>query len=131
MLNSRQAHAERASAPLESIFAVVFVMMLALGAVQVAFLLYGRNVVAAAAHEGARAAVERGRDAHEAAEIAGTTVRRAAGRMARDIRVGTAMHVRGTVEIVEVEVSARLNSFGPVPLSPTVTSTAGASREAL
>ena len=34
--------------------------VLTLGAVQVAFVLYARNVLASAAHEGVRAAVERG-----------------------------------------------------------------------
>ncbi|MCA1694613.1 MAG: pilus assembly protein, partial [Actinobacteria bacterium] len=75
---------ERGSAPLEAVLSILFVMLLVLGTIEVSLALYGRNVVAAAAHEGARAALELGRGPDSAAAVARSTVRRASGALVRD-----------------------------------------------
>lgn len=120
---------ESGSASVESIFAIVFVMILALGAIQVAFLLYGRNVIAAAAHEGARAAVELGRGPADAIATAVATARGAAAGMARHVEVTADVRTAGDARAVDVEVSARLRSFGPIPISPIVVERATAMEE--
>jgi hypothetical protein len=121
---------ERGSAPLESVFAMAILMLLALGVVEVAFALYGRNVVAASAHEGARAALEQGRGAEDAVAVATRTVRGAAGGLVRDLDVAAAVRRSGARSIVTVRVSGLLSSIGPVPLPMPVSVTATSSKEA-
>ena len=71
VLNRKHSPAgQSGTAAVESIFAMVFIIVLLLGVVQVAFVLYARNVVAASAHEGARAIVERGSRSDDAASVA-------------------------------------------------------------
>jgi len=121
---------ERGSAPLESIFAIVFLCLLVLGVIQVSFALYARNVVAASAHEGARAAVERGVELRDASAIADTTVRRAAGGLVEDLHVAVATR-KGTEEAaVSVEVAGMLRVFGPVPIRIPLRSSATATARA-
>ena len=121
---------ESGAAAIESIFAMVFVMVLLLGVVEVAFVLYARNVVAASAHEGVRAVVERGAVAGDAEMIVRRTVRDSAGGLVNDLNVGLDLRPDGETEQVIVVVSGRVKSFGPVPLPITVTSTASSAREA-
>ncbi len=106
---------QRGTAVVESTFAIVMLMLLALGAIEVAFALYGRNVVMASAHEGARAAAELGRDPEEAAAIARATVQRAAGGVVGDLAVGVHVVDAGTTSIVQVRVRATVDALGPVP----------------
>lgn len=107
---------EEGSAPVASIFAMVLVLLLALGVIQVALVLYGRNVVLSATHEGARAAAERGRDAGDARSVAMVTIRRAAGGLVRDLDVKVAVG-EGVTPVVAVEVTGRIGTLGPVPIS--------------
>jgi Flp pilus assembly protein TadG len=117
---------ERGSAPLESVFAIVMLVVMTLGVLQVAFVLYARNVLMSAAHEGARAAVERGAAATDAEPVAGAVVERSAGGLVSDLSVDVAsrsegrltVHVRGTVEAV-----------GPVPFAVPVSATATTTTE--
>jgi len=120
---------QRGSATIESVFAMVFVLILALGAVQVAFALYARNVVASSAHEAARAAVERGRSEAEARGVALAVIRRAAGGVVRDATIGVTRETRGGEVVVGVGVDARLESLGPFPASIPVRVRAVASGE--
>ena len=99
------------SAPIESLFAVILLLFLVLGTIEVAFALYGRNVIMSSAHEAARAAVELGRDPQEAAELARVTVDRSAGGLARDLHVGVEVVDTG----VRVRVSGIVDAFGPIP----------------
>ncbi|MGH2828331.1 MAG: TadE/TadG family type IV pilus assembly protein [Actinomycetota bacterium] len=108
---------ERGSAPLESIFAIAFLMALALGISQLALTLYGRNVVIASAHEGARAATELGRDVNEAEIIARRTTRSAAGSLVEDLEVIVNTQPDGDDLLVTVRLSGQLASIGPVPLA--------------
>jgi hypothetical protein len=128
-LRIRARKSERGSAPLEAVFAIVFLMVLVLGAIQVAFALYGRNVIAAAAHEGARAAIERGRSPTEATTIAREVVHRAAGRLVDDLNVRVAIDRSDEHTQLHVRVGGVLDLFGPVPLPLRISSVATASSE--
>ena len=109
---------------LESIFALLLLLMLVLGAIQVAFVLYARNVVAASAHEGARAAVELGRNANDAHMVASDVVRSSAGGLVEEMEVAVSVQSVGDLSIVRVRVIGRLKSFGVVPVQIPVGSVA-------
>jgi Flp pilus assembly protein TadG len=126
----KSSAAEEGSAPLELTFAIVFLMLLSLGAIQVGLTLYARNVVLSAAHEGARAAVELGRQTYDASETARRYVERGAGGVVDDLRVSTStIETRGRL-LARVMVTGRLDVPGPVPVSIPVRTTATAGREA-
>lgn len=116
---------ERGSAPLESIFAIVMLVVLTLGAVQVAFALYARNVVMSAAHEGARAVVERGAVAEDAQAVAFSVVERSAGGLVD----GLSVDVSASGSTVRVHVRATTAAFGPVPVTLPLGATATSFRE--
>ncbi|HEV2754610.1 MAG TPA: TadE family protein [Actinomycetota bacterium] len=120
---------ERGSATVESIFAIVMLTLLTLGAVQVAFVLYARNVLASAAHEGARAAVERGAGADDAPAVAGSVVRRAAGGLVSELEVDAAATPGGPRDVLTVRVRGTVAVPGPVPFEVPVTATATSVRE--
>ena len=104
-------------------------MVLAMGVVQVVMLLYARNMVAASAHEGARAAVELGRGPRSADEIARATIRDSTGELLDDVVVDVTVQARGTRSVVVVDVSGRLSYPGLLPFSPSLTARASASQE--
>jgi hypothetical protein len=105
-------------------FAIVLLMLLTLGVIQVAFALYARNVVASSAHEGARAAVERGRDLEEARSIAMDVVERSTGRLVDDLEVDVATHELLGRRYVTVRVRGLVTDLGPVPIPIPLSSTA-------
>lgn len=107
-------------------FAIVLLMTLALGVVQVALTLYAGNVLTASAHEGARAALERGRSSEDAAEVARDVVKRATGRLIDDLKVDVATSQVGTRRFVSVRVKGIVNELGPVPLPIPMSSVATA-----
>jgi Flp pilus assembly protein TadG len=119
---------EHGSAPLEAIFAIVFLLLLVLGTLQVALALYARNVVASAAHEGARAAVELGRDPASAERVAREIVRRSAGGLVDELVVVSGVEHTDNSDTVRVVVRGSLAPFGPVPVSIPFVTTARASR---
>lgn len=125
MLNQRQ----RGSVPIESTFAIILILTLVLGAIEVAFALYGRNVVLASAHEAARAGVEVGRTPEEAAAIAEDSVRRSANGLMDSLDVDVAFAETAAREVVHVRVRGELRPFGPVPLPISIDTVATASRE--
>lgn len=127
-MRKRRLLNERGSATVEATAAIVLLILLVLGTLEVAYLLYARNVVMSSAHEGARAAVEQGRDIDDARAIARDTVERAAGGLVRGLRVqvGTALSPEGRV--VTVRVSGTLTPLAPVPLPIPLTATARAWR---
>ena len=104
------------AAAIEVTFAILFLMMLSLGVIQVALTLYARNVVAASAHEGARAALERGRDQADAALIARDVVRSATGRLVSDLDVGLTSRRVGNEVAVTVVVTGLVDQLGPLPV---------------
>jgi TadE-like protein len=101
-----------------------FLMLLVLGTIEVALALYGRDVVAAAAHEGARAAVELGRDPADARFVAQRTVRRASGSLVRDLAVKVSTHATGSTSYVRVRIAGWLRPLGPIPFAVPVSAVA-------
>lgn len=121
--------AQRGSAPVESIFAIVFLMLFTLGILQLALVLYGRNVVIASAHEGARAAVERGRSAEDAIVVAQRTVRSAAGGLVDDLRIDVESAQTGNESLLRVRLTGKLRVLGPLSLPIPVEATATSIKE--
>jgi hypothetical protein len=119
---------ERGSALVESIFAIVFLMMLSLGVAQLALTLYGRNVVIASAHEGARAATELGRSEDEAEAIAQRTTRSATGSLVDDLDIEVFTEPVGNDTRITVRLQGRLVAIGPVPISVPVEAQASSLR---
>ena len=117
MRPDRLLKSERGSAPLESIFAIVMLVVLTLGALQVAFALYARNVLASAAHEGVRAIVERGAAMDEAPAVASAVIERAAGGLVDDVRVDVTAAERSPRAVLTVHVRGVTAPFGPVPVT--------------
>lgn len=121
---------QQGSSAVEVVFAMAWLLLLALGVIEIALALYGRNVVISSAHEGARAAVELGRSAGEAERIASDTVRRSTGRLVDDLSVAVAVTNSADRARVEVRVSGVLRALGPVPLRVPVSAVAHAARDA-
>lgn len=127
----RRLLSERGSAPVESVFAISLVLLLALGIVQIALTLYARNVVLASAHEGARAAVELGRSLEEAEQIAAAAVSDAVGGLTTDVEVDVGAVTFDKQDRFEVVVRASLKDVGIIPLPISVTARASSSRPSL
>ena len=123
------ARSDFGNAPLESIFVMLFVMFLALGVVQAALVLYARNVVISSAHEGARAAVELGRDRMDAVHVARETIGRSAGGLVNDLSVDVAVEGGEVDPLLRVRVNADIRALGPLPVEFPVETTASASLE--
>ena len=109
--------------------AIVLLLTLALGVVQVSLVLYARNVVISASHEAARALVELGRDPDEGHQIALTTVRNASGGLLGDPRVQIDAITSGDRYVIRVRVAGMIQTFGPVPITVPVSVSATAMRE--
>lgn len=111
---------------MESSFALVFLLTLLLGTVQVVFALYSRNAVQAAAYEGARSAIDRGAAERAAVRAAHNAVARTAGGLVEhlEVAVGRSPIAGGTM--VTVEVIARLRPIGPLPMHLPISVTAHA-----
>lgn len=109
---------------LETIFGVVLLMVIAVGSIQVALLLYSRNLVQASAHEAARAALVKGLDDDEARTIAGRVVHRSLSPVTRDIEVALERSRTGSQMVVSVQVRAVAEPSGPIPIAVPVYSAA-------
>lgn len=121
---------QRGSAVVETIFAMLVILFLALGAIQVALTLYARNVLLAATHEGARAAAEYNAQDGDAAEIARSTIERSAGGLIEGLQVTVSAVPRGTDVVVRVASRAGIRDVGPIPFPMSVTASSTATREA-
>ncbi|MGH2753673.1 MAG: TadE/TadG family type IV pilus assembly protein [Actinomycetota bacterium] len=119
---------DRGSALVETVFAIVLLLVLVLGVVEVVFALYARNVVASSAHEGARAAIELGSDPASAEDVVRDVVERSAGGLVRRLDVATSIVRTDKSRTIRVLVRGSLVPFGPVPLSIPFSTTARASR---
>ena len=108
---------------------MVFILLLALGLVQTALTLYGRNVVISSAHEGLRTGVEVGRSPLDAARVARSTVEDAASGLVNRLVVDVSLTGSGDRPVLNVHVTARLDAFGPIPIEIPVETTAAASLE--
>lgn len=112
---------QRGSAPLESVFAIILLLFFVLSVVQVAFLLYARNTLAAAAHEGARAVVELGSDPSDAVAVATSVVQSSAGGLVGNLRVQVHSVPGGERGVVRVRVDGAVRPFGPIPFGGHLT----------
>jgi len=121
---------ERGSAPLETVFAIAFLLLLVLGAIEVVWALYGRNVLMSSAHEGARAALELGRSSSDAVTIATRSIEQSAGALVDELDVGVSTETLDGRSTVRVEVSGVLAPWGPVPMPLPVKTAATVSRSA-
>lgn len=126
-----EGEGERGSAAVESVAAIVVLLVLVLAVVEIAFALYARNVVIASAHEGARAGIELGRSPSEARRVAEATTRRAAGGLVRDLAVAVEVRRASGRAFVRVQLDGWLRGFGPVPLPMRMRASATSSREVL
>jgi Flp pilus assembly protein TadG len=120
---------QRGAAPVESIFAIVLLMVLVLGAIQVGLSLYGRNLVHAAAHEAARAGIERGASTSEAASIARSMIQTAGGRLVRGLAVEIDARELERVRTVRVRLTGTIDVVGPIPIPVPVDARATATSE--
>lgn len=100
----------------ESVIAIVFLLTLLLGTIQVVFTLYSRNVVRAAAQEGARAAIDRRAADGSATVAARNAVARAAGGLLEQVEVSLERGPAPGGEVVSVTLVGRLRPVGPVPV---------------
>lgn len=120
---------ERGSAPIESTFALLLLLLLVLGTIEVAFALYGRNVILSSAHEAARAGIELGRSPEESEAIAKTTMLTAAGGIVDDMDIGVRVLEQGSLSIVAVHVEGTVDAWGPLPFPFRVATVASASTD--
>lgn len=118
------------AAVVDAIFGLLITMLLVLGVAQVGLTLYARNVVLSAAHEGVRAAVERGRTLDEARAIATKVIQDAAGGAVRIAVVETTSETVGAEVVLDVSVRAAIRPLGIVPIEVPVDVVASASRPA-
>lgn len=120
---------EDGAAPVEFIFAALFITFLFLGVVEVAFALYGRNVLASSAHEAARAAIELESTPGDAEAIARKTVARSTGALVDGYEVLVASERSDERVVVRVQVAGHLDPPGPLPIRIPIQLTASAVRE--
>ena len=122
---------EVGAAPVEFIFTVIFTLLLLFGVVEVAFALYGRNVLASSAHEAARSAVELRAGMGDAEALAHNVVARSTGALVEGYEVDVSSVKTGERVIVRVTVAGQLDPPGPLPVKIPVRLTATAMREEL
>lgn len=128
MWRHRLLISERGSALVGTVFGMLFLLTLAVGAVETILLVHARNVTTSAVHEGARAAVEVGGDSGRAVDVVRTYLQRTVGHMLRDDSVEAVLHARedGTATAV-VTVTGTLRIPGPIPAGVPVRLTGRAS----
>ena len=101
----------RGAVPVESVFGLLLLATISIAIVQIALVVFARNVVASAAHEGARVAIERERDVSVAKDVAIDVVTSTTGGLVSDIQV-----VAETIgERLYVRISGRVDTVGPLP----------------
>ena len=120
---------ERGSVLVETTFGLFVLMFLVVGVVQVALTLYARNVLSAAAHDGARAAVEVSRSAADAERAAHRVVSAASGSLVDGVEVDATLIERNDRTIAQIVVSGRITAPGPIPLAVPVAVRATSVRE--
>lgn len=121
--------AERGSLPLETIPALLLVLLAGLATVQLALALYGANILRASAHEAARAVIEHRSEPAVARGTALDLVRRSAGGVLDDLDVDVSRRNAGTAVVVRVLVTAKLGAVGPIPIRLPMSAVATATKE--
>jgi hypothetical protein len=110
------------------IAAMVLLVGLALGGVQIALTLYARNVLIAAAHDGARHGIELGRSPEDAAALARDFVEKTAGGLIGHARVDARGGQTADAFVLHVVISGEIEVPGPVPMAIPFETRATASR---
>ena len=121
-----RTQSEDGATVVESVFAILFLVTLLLGTVQIVFTLYARNVIRAAAQEGARSAIERGASGVDASDAALSTVTRAAGGLVRELDVAVSRSPHDDGKLMTVRVQGHLRPLGPLPFNTAITAVAHA-----
>lgn len=119
------------SAPLDAVFGIVILMLLALGTMQIALTLYAHNAVRASAYEAARAAAEIGATGAHARSVALQTVAGTAGGLVEGIRISLSRRAAPEGPVVFVEITGRQRAIGPIPLAFPIDVTASSLVEEL
>lgn len=114
---------------MDAVFGIVILLFVALSVIEVALVLYARNVVYASAHEGARVASELGAGPLEAPGVIRDSVEGSAGGLVDDVRVEAGVAAVGDHRLVTVRVRAVIRGWGPIPIPFPVEATASATRE--
>lgn len=113
---------ERGSTLVETIVGMSLLLVIAIGTIQVATLLYARNVIRSSAHEIARAAIERGVARTDAVEFGGRLLGDSLGGMIDDLQVDVDSAGTGAQRIVTAHVATVVQPVGPLPISVPVES---------
>ena len=106
----------------ETIVGITLLMVVAVGIIQVALLLYARNVIRSSAHEVARSAIERGVAEAEATAMGATLVRESLGTIVDDVQVQVDARDIGSHRLVAARVDAVLHPPGVLPIEVPVRS---------
>lgn len=107
---------QRGSAPLDAVIGITFLVILCLGAIQVALTVYAHNAVSASAYEGARAAAEIGTSSTRGREVAERMVRATVGGSLENLQVSVWTTHSTQGPLVKVAVVGRHRSLGPMPI---------------
>lgn len=114
---------------MDAVFGMVVLLFVALSVIEVALVLYARNVVYASAHEGARVASELGAGPLDAPAVVRDSVKGSAGGMVDELRVQGGVTTVGDQRVVTVSVRAVIRGWGPIPIPFPVETTASAAQE--
>lgn len=106
----------------ETVVGMSLLMVIAIGTIQIATLLYARNVIRSSAHEITRVAVERGAAESDAVAFGHGLVRDSLGRMLEDLDVEVTSTNAGTQRIVTAYIEAVVEPAGPLPVTVPVSS---------
>ena len=120
---------ERGSAVVESVFAILILLFLALGTIQVGLTLYARNVVQAAVHDGSRAVVEIGNRDVDADAVVREVIGRSAGGLVDELLIDTSIERTADRLFVHVRAGGLLTAPGPIPVDLPITVDSTSSRE--
>lgn len=121
-------HPDRGSATVGAIAAILFTLLLVFAVLEVAFILYARNVLMSSAHEGARAAIELGRSPEDAAGVAEGTVVGAASGLVGALDVDTTVTTSSGASVVTVVVRGKVRGLGVLPVAVPIAARATSTR---
>ena len=108
---------QRGAAPLDAVIGITLLMVLSLGAIQVALTVYAYNAATTSAYEAARAAAELGAAPSDARSVAERMVATTAGGLIDDPRVSVSIERAVEGPVVRVGVLGRQRALGPIPVS--------------
>lgn len=108
---------QRGSTPLDAVVGIALLMLLTLGAMQMALTVYAHNAVRASAYEAARAAAEIGTSGAQARVVAEEMLITTTGKLIERARVSVSTRRAPEGPVVHVTITGRQRAVGPVPVS--------------